>query len=370
MGTARAIRRGTFDDLRAAGATVIRVAAPEPDWEVTAQPPFTYPPQFHRKVGSLLAEYAILEDVYVLPFGYVLWGDLLLSDSVLFTGPVAGGWPGELRLDGDSFELQMARDAPFRHVIRHFDEPTAVLTNFRRSNFYHFCHDVLGKTLCLDALEAGGERWRVALGGLRHPMMTHLLQAFLDGRPVATADNRVGRADCVAHYRKAAIFSTPALIDALCLPALHHVRRVMRGLVPQGERRPVYISREDGRKRSFNRLFSPETSREMSALMSPHGVREVTVANMSVDEQLSVFGNASAIIGLHGAGLTNMLFAPDGCMVIEIGGVPVTNNNFARDAQALGFRHVYVPSTPEGEGVRPDFDALAFAFRHMPARQG
>lgn len=370
MGTVRAVRRGTFDDLRTAGVNVVRVAEPEPMTEVTAQPPFEYPSDFYLKVRSLPAEFAILEDVYVLPYGYVVWGDLVLTDSVLFTGPLAGGRPGELRLEGDDFELQLGTDAPIRHVIRHCNEPTVILTNFRRSNYYHFCHDLLGKTLCLDAIEAGGERWHVALGKLKFPMMHHLLPAFLEGRPIAYGDNRVRAGDCVAHYRRAAIISTPALIDSLCLPALRHVRRVMRGLAPTAERRPVYISREDSYKRSFNRFFSPDTSSEISALMQKHGVREITATKMPVEEQLAIFGNASAIIGLHGAGLTNMLFAPDGCGVVEIGGVPVTNNNFARDAQALGFGHAYVPSSVDGEGVRPDFDALEFAVRHTLARQG
>ncbi len=409
---------------------MVCVAEAEPADGIALQPPFDYPPGFNRKMQSLPAEFAILDDVYVLPHGQVIWNDLLLSDALLYLPP-SRHQAGELRLDAENFDLRMGDDAPALYTIRHFEEPTTILTNFRGGNYYHFCHEVLGKTLCLEAIEAGGEPWRVAAPRLRFPMMERLLPAFLGDRPVSYRDNWRRGGDCVAHYRRAAIIRTPASEVTLCLPALRHVRRVLRGLVPATEPQPrggpapgqmldlpalrhvrrrvrrqapgterqpigapatsrkpglpplrlvrgmlgnpvttpagqpIYVSRRDGRSRSFGRIFSNDTAAQVTALMQRHGVREVVVSEMTVEEQLAAFGNASAIIGLHGAGLTNLLFAPEGCTVIEIGGVPVTNNNFARAAQAFGFRHIYVPSTLHDDGIKPRFDALTLALRSL-----
>ena len=409
---------------------MVCVAEADPTSGIALQPPFDYPLGFNRKMQSLPAEFAVLDDVYVLPHGQVIWNDLLLSDALLYL-PASRQQAGELRLEADNFELQMGDDAKSLYTIRRFEEPTVILTNFRGGNFYHFCHEVLGKTLCLEAIEAGGSPWRVAAPRLRYPMMAHLLPAFLGDRPVSFRDNWRRGGDCVAHYRRAAIIRTPAGEITLCLPALRHVRQGLRGLVPATEsqpmggpvpgetpdlpalrhvrrrgrkqapaaerpgiaaqaapkrldlpplrllrsglggvvtttgRQPIYVSRRDGRSRTFGRIFSDDTATQVSALMARHGVREVVVSEMTVEEQLAAFGHASAIIGLHGAGLTNLLFAPDGCTVIEIGGVPVTNNNFARAAQAFGFRHIYVPSTLHDDGLKPDLDALVLALRHL-----
>ena len=38
----------------------------------------------------------------------------------------------------------------------------------------------------------------------------------------------------------------------------------------------------------------------------------------SFEEQIEAFSEAEAVVGAHGAGLTNILFAPEGCRVLEL----------------------------------------------------
>ena len=48
------------------------------------------------------------------------------------------------------------------------------------------------------------------------------------------------------------------------------------------------------------------------------GFRTVTATGMSVREQALLFSSSSAVIAPHGAALTNLAFAPEGCRVMEL----------------------------------------------------
>lgn len=50
-----------------------------------------------------------------------------------------------------------------------------------------------------------------------------------------------------------------------------------------------------------------------------NGYRVIETHKMSFAEQISIFGGARIIAGLHGAGLANMVFAAQGAAIIEIG---------------------------------------------------
>ncbi|WP_195759923.1 DUF563 domain-containing protein [Paracoccus sp. S-4012] len=54
-------------------------------------------------------------------------------------------------------------------------------------------------------------------------------------------------------------------------------------------------------------------------------VRRIVGARLSIAEQQVVFGRARAIIGVHGAGLSNLIFAPRGCRLIEFTTVQYIN---------------------------------------------
>ena len=49
-----------------------------------------------------------------------------------------------------------------------------------------------------------------------------------------------------------------------------------------------------------------------------YGFSIIRLENYSIDEQINIFMNAKFIIGVHGAGLTNIIFSKPGTNVIEI----------------------------------------------------
>ena len=77
-------------------------------------------------------------------------------------------------------------------------------------------------------------------------------------------------------------------------------------------RRRLYISRRLAQRR---RIINED---ELEPILADHGFEIIEAETMSFAEQLKLFSEAEVIVGPHGAGLTNLLFAPRGCKVLEV----------------------------------------------------
>ena len=77
-------------------------------------------------------------------------------------------------------------------------------------------------------------------------------------------------------------------------------------------RRRIYVARSDAKKR---RLLNEEA---VLPVLERHGFEIVAPGTLSFRDQAALFAQAEIIAGPHGAGLTNILFAPPGADVIEI----------------------------------------------------
>jgi capsular polysaccharide biosynthesis protein len=74
----------------------------------------------------------------------------------------------------------------------------------------------------------------------------------------------------------------------------------------------VFISRKD----STHRIMLNED--EVFSLFEQHGFKSYVLGQMSFLEQVALFAQAEIIIGAHGSGLANLIFAKPGTQVIEI----------------------------------------------------
>jgi hypothetical protein len=74
----------------------------------------------------------------------------------------------------------------------------------------------------------------------------------------------------------------------------------------------IYISRRLARKR---RLIN-ET--EIVPFLHELGFIVADLETLSFADQVTLFSQAEVIVGIHGAGLANMVFAPEGCKVMEL----------------------------------------------------
>jgi hypothetical protein len=96
------------------------------------------------------------------------------------------------------------------------------------------------------------------------------------------------------------------------LTARDFLRGISRGSNSFCRGSRIYISRE---RCGHGKISNEEKLFHELALM---GFEKVVPEDLSFDEQVATFQNAEWIIGAHGAGLTNVIFSPAGCRLVEI----------------------------------------------------
>lgn len=85
-----------------------------------------------------------------------------------------------------------------------------------------------------------------------------------------------------------------------------------RGSAGTGER---FYLRRLGRGRDRRRVLNEEA---VMAMLADLGFRTVSTEDLTVAAQAALFAGADVVVGLHGAGLTNLVFCHPGARVIEI----------------------------------------------------
>ncbi|MBA2113680.1 glycosyltransferase family 61 protein [Bremerella alba] len=110
--------------------------------------------------------------------------------------------------------------------------------------------------------------------------------------------------------------------------------------VKQEPRKLVYVSR--GRMKLRNCLNENEFMPKLEKL----GFERHYLETMSVREQVELFQQADVIMGPHGAGLGNMVFAPPGTKVIELGTPYRPYDCFAELSAACGHSFYWYLANP------------------------
>jgi len=140
------------------------------------------------------------------------------------------------------------------------------------------------------------------------------------------------------------------LADELCFiprltPTGNYRPELMRGLKERicaryptdGDEMRLYITRAEAPKRRL--LNEPE----LMPVLEKHGFESVCMERLSFREQVKLASRCRMIAGLHGAGLTHMLWAREGASILEIRGATETINNcYFSLASDLGHRYYYV----------------------------
>lgn len=124
----------------------------------------------------------------------------------------------------------------------------------------------------------------------------------------------------------------------------------------------IYISR----KKAMYRKVLNEPALE--ALLKEHGFEVMIGEDHSFADQARIFGSASVLAGIHGAGLANAVFMPAGAHLIELRRKEhgTTNVGFWHLADALDQSFLYFNGEPDsdqplvGQGCNLSIDLTAF----------
>ena len=106
-----------------------------------------------------------------------------------------------------------------------------------------------------------------------------------------------------------------------------------------------YISRSQTKKRKLSNEI------ELEQRLKDLGFKIIYAEDMLFRDQIICFLKARFIIGPHGAGLSNMIWANSPCEINEIFPFGVFNDCYARLAVTLGFGYDYISCEQDKNGV-------------------
>lgn len=110
-------------------------------------------------------------------------------------------------------------------------------------------------------------------------------------------------------------------------------------------RRKIYLSRQNARGR---RILNEAA---ILPLLSASGYEIVHAEQLSFIDQVNLFSQASTVISMHGAGMSNIVFTRPDTQVLELGS-PLHNNLSFKTLAGncdLEYRHLYLDSAPGAE---------------------
>jgi hypothetical protein len=122
--------------------------------------------------------------------------------------------------------------------------------------------------------------------------------------------------------------------------------------VAQLDTRRIYLTRRDAPKRKII------NDGEVIAFLERKGFEVVCATELSLEEQIRTFEGAGIIIAPHGAGLTNIMFASPGTIVIELFGDNYVNGCYWALANICSQHHAFLTSPTETLNFHVSIDRL------------
>lgn len=206
-------------------------------------------------------------------------------------------------------------------------------------NYYHWLLYHLPKVLVLEAEGAAGSLLVPGPGRLRPVIEASLLALGLD--PAALRALPEGPARAAPVWVVESDRFDPELLRAL--------RDRIAGPGGRADRR-LYLGRERARKRRL------ANDAELVGALEAEGFAAVEGAALPFAEQVALASRTRVLVGVHGAGLTNMLFMPEGAHVVEIANPRYPSPAFYALAAALGLRYWLVWGVPSDARGRDALD--------------
>jgi len=275
-----------------------------------------------------------------------LWlnGQIVLSD-IQSVGPyrqVGAHWLAE-RLGASSY------DPISGTAIVEFDEPEDLDDKFvyllldarlARFNFAHFVNDLLFQMPVIDRMIAEyGDRLKLICAG--HPravgFFSFPIQRFIMER-LGFIDRIVDVNDRTVRFSRGYVASRPTSMDGIphtysARYCKHRLRKAL-GIDTRMATGPIYAI-DRGENKVDSRLHA--NCDEVAAILQAHGVMPVVVGALDAPETVELFSEAGGVVGTHGAGLLNIIFADESAPLIELAHAPDVWD-VLRNA-ALAWRH-------------------------------
>ncbi len=271
------------------------------------------------------------------------------SEGLLFDGwkllPHSFAYSSELK--------EWKRRTIARHVTRNYlfrrqrvvDSERLLITDYWSTNYFHWLTDALSRLFLIQD---------------RANTSPLLLPASYESKGHVTATlNAFGITNVDFIKTDEVVECRSLLTPTHAAPSGHYNDEVIRGVrsvllkafdrpgsQASGER--IYLSRG----RAAKRRLANEAG--VIDLLHQHGFQTIHPEELSFDEQVRIFSRARYLVSNHGAGLTNMLFMPEGSRVLELRHeADYIRNWFFILSSALNLRYFYQTCAPQDHAADP-----------------
>ncbi len=203
-------------------------------------------------------------------------------------------------------------------------------------NYYHWLVDALPRLAVLDA--GGGDAPAIVTPAAPRPFQEQSLRALgIWERRLPYAGPRL----------RLASLTWPSGLDPIGFPSARTTAwlraRFVAPHAPGGRPVRLYV------RRSRRTVANP---REVAAVLERFGFEVVEPETLSFAEQVRTFSAAEAIVGCHGAGMANSVFARPGAHVLELFQPGYVNLSTYRLVRAAGMRYGYLVGRASGPARR------------------
>lgn len=204
---------------------------------------------------------------------------------------------------------RLGEDSPFAQIFvpKPLELPgawTSIASNWGDGrNYYHWMTDNLTRLMIRELLP---EPTRILIPRGTHGFIRETLEMLGLTEIAETPD-----AHCLRPERF--YFCSPVSMSGVWNPCGFNWlrKRFAPHLADEAIGAPVFLTRKGGTR-------IPENIAAIEKQFSDHGFRIVDCAKLSVKEQLAMASSAPAVAGLHGAAMTNLLWARPGTPVLEL----------------------------------------------------
>lgn len=145
--------------------------------------------------------------------------------------------------------------------------------------------------------------------------------------------------------------------------AVDYMRQKLSNATPWEWPNKIYVSRDDalGRKMLNEKDL-------LADYLEPLGYTKVTLSRLSLAHQIGIFGAATHVVGMHGAGLTHLIYAKNLQSVVEIFAGEYGTPAFYVFAAASGARYATYKEPSIIRGERPQLDSINLNIKDFMAR--
>jgi hypothetical protein len=217
-------------------------------------------------------------------------------------------------------------------------------------NHYHWVLDLLPRVLFLERFDRLRRLPLIVQRGISRPQRESLQMLGIGPERIIEFDGR--------HWQVEQLYYVSPGLTANTTPLSARWLRE-RFAPPSTSSRRLYVSRKDAAtRRVVNEV-------DLVAELLRYGFELVTLSELSFADQVKLFGEAEIIVGPHGAGFTNAVFAQPGATLIELFSPRYINGCFWALANACGHRYGFTVGMQRGEDIEVDIGKVLRLFASM-----